>query len=127
MTASPEREAIGLPRTFWTTILEHYSVEEALLKFEDFRDHTRAAIAHEFEHPAAVLDGTPYISTIQAAQALSIGEFHLANLRDRKKLEGTPYGRRSLYSQASLEALLEPAENGRFILARAFMRWLGLS
>lgn len=124
------RRRAGLSRGQWTDLVGSHPDDETI--YEVMRSHERfiqsikAAIEYEMARPAVVIEGEPYISTIQAARALGVGEFHLANLRERNKLEATRYGRRSAFSRANLYKFLEGPEDPRerhSALATAFLRW----
>lgn len=69
--------------------------------------HVRRELDREFRVPFAIIDGEPCISTIQVGRALGVGEFHLSNLRDRQALASHRVGRRTVYSRAAIEALID--------------------
>lgn len=102
-------------------------------EFEAYVEHVKRAIDWEFRTPDRHLPvrgkQVPVLSTVQAARALGVGEFHLSNLRDRKKLPGTPFGRRSFYTKdALLKFLRQQTEQQQkhMSLAGAFVRWYQL-
>jgi hypothetical protein len=83
----------------------------------------------EAEHPDyADSDATPYLSSRQAARALGVGEFHLANMRDRGKLKAHHrVGRNYAFAVADLLTLVQdPASAGGYNspLASAFLAYL---
>lgn len=125
LTSDEIRATLGLPRTLWATLLDmDYKPAEIVDLMHEFQDEIRSELDREFRRPIVTIDGEPYLSTIQASRALSIGDFHLSNLRDRGKLVPHSYGRRVVYSRAALEDLFVLDDSGRFVLANAFMRWM---
>lgn len=120
------RAKIGMSKAKFDVLLKRYSLEELDALYETFLEGVRRAIAWEFKAPALKIDGAPYASTIQAARALGVGEFHLANLRYRQKLNGHTHGRKTIYAKRDLEALLKPQKDRRSPIAASFIRWLDL-
>lgn len=122
------RREVGVSRTSLSELLTMYSPETIRTAYTEFSDQVKANIARELKRPDFTIDGKPYLSAIQAASALGVGEFHLSNLRDRNKLSGRQHGRRVVYSRADLVALLKPTRDDkhRGPLAVSFTRWLAL-
>jgi len=86
-----------------------------------------AAIKTEAKNPAAKIDGKPYLSTRQAARALGVGEFHLANMRDRGKLPAQRAGRNYAFAVKDLITIAtKPEKAGGYHspLAGAFLEYL---
>jgi hypothetical protein len=135
LAAIPEQEleelrrTLGVSKTVLQEMLQHASPDSLREAHARFVEHTKAAIEREFKAPSFRIDGKSYVSAIQAARALGTGEFHLSNLRDRGKLNGTPHGRRVVYAKSDLLALLKQSKdsNYRSPLASSFARWLEIA
>lgn len=97
-------------------------------EYTRYIERSKKAIDWEFKQPAHVLEGKPVISTVQAARALGVGEFHLSNLRDRRKLIATPFGRRAFYTRDALLKFVREQQHtkGHSSLSGAFVRWYQL-
>lgn len=128
VTLSPEdvRLTIGLSKTEWTQLSEKYNTRQILSLWEKFKRITGRALDYEFAIPSYVLEGVPYVTAIQASRATGIGEFHLANLRDRDKLQGTRHGRRTIYTRQNLDDLFQPKDGRKSSLSGPFLRWIAL-
>lgn len=123
----------GLSRNQWTRLLDAVDQpdeERAWVigqAFDRFLEQRRSAVDIEFREPEFHGDdGTPLLSTIQAARALGVGEFHLANLRDRGKLNSTRVGRRAGFAREDLRDFLnidQKPETRQTALGIAFLRW----
>ena len=86
----------------------------------------RRRLAAELDRPVVVLEGVPHLSTVQTARVLGVGEFHLANIRERGRIVGHKLGRRAVYSEQELRRFIqEPmgANSPYSALALAFLRW----
>lgn len=125
----------GLSRNQWAKLLETGDAGsdarawEISKSFDRFLDRCRLQVDYEFQNPEFVEDGQPYISTIQAARALSVGEFHLANLRDRGKLASVRVGRRAGFRRDDLLDFLDidrRPDTRQTALGVAFFRWFEL-
>lgn len=128
LSADDIRIGIGLSKTQWDSLAGKRTPRQVATAWEKFKRNASRALDYEFASPSFYLEDVPYITTIQAARALGVGEFHLANLQDRDKLQGTKHGRRIIYSRENLDALLSPPEDGRRgALAGSFIRWLTLN
>lgn len=95
--------------------------------YNEYISLVRVRLEREFKRPETVIDGVPYLSTVQTARALGVGEFHLANIRERGRLHGEKLGRRAIYSRTELERFItEPMGDTSpySALAYAFLRWL---
>ena len=127
LDAEAIRSRYNITRTQWSELVKDDSEGPKIARrYEKFLEHVRKAIDFEFESPAFVVDEVPYLSTIQAARALGVGEFHLSNLRDRQKLIGVRHGRRSIYSRENLLEFLN-TEPRHSAVTTAFVRWHQLS
>lgn len=125
----------GLSRNQWAKLLEtgdsgdDARAWEISKSFDRFLDRCRLQVEYEFQNPEFSENGQGFISTIQAARALSVGEFHLANLRDRGKLASVRVGRRAGFRKDDLLEFLDidrrPSER-QTALGVAFFRWFEL-
>lgn len=97
-------------------------------QFARFMSDIRFRIDAEFDAPVADIDGIPHISALQVARALRTGEWHVTNWRYRERLKGTQFGRRSVFSRASIDALLASDTEGgagpRYALLKPFLEWV---
>lgn len=122
------RSLCGLSRTQWDILVGSdmsFTPTEIKKQYAAFMDGIRNRLEREFRRPAIVIDGVPYLSTVQAAEALDVGEYHLSTMRSRGKLEGTKHGRRTIYSQGQMQSFLmdvDQAQNRKSALALAFLR-----
>lgn len=83
-----------------------------------------AAIRSEAKNAAITIDGKPFLTSRQAARALGVGEFHLANMRDRGKIPAQRAGRNYAFAAEDLIAIVKkPAKSGGYHspLAGAFL------
>lgn len=130
LSADEIRRLCGLSKGQWVQALSRLvEPEKVLEKHREFIAETRRALDWEFRNAQFVIADEPHISTVQAARALGVGEFHLSNLRDRDKLPGVKHGRRSVYTRQHMDEFLEStlSEKERHSpLASAFLRWLEL-
>lgn len=124
------RRRTGLSKTQWAELVRGQNEDQRAYEisrlFERFLAHVHRALDNEFKNPEYEVDGVPCLSTIQAARALGIGEFHLANLRDRGKLKGRKFGRRAAFARVDLDAFLsipQAPQERQSAMAQAFLRW----
>ncbi len=133
-TIPSEEEArthCGLSRTQWDQLTqpeddpESFLPEELLAEYNGLIQTITEKLDVEFRRPAFVLDNVPFLSTVQTADALGVGEFHLSTMRSRGKLKGQKYGRRTIYSREILDRFLtspDEAAERKSALALAFVR-----
>lgn len=122
------RSLCGLSRTQWDNLVSAgFTPAQVRTSYQAFVQAIQSRIAEEFKRPADSIDGVPHLSTVQAAEALGVGEYHLSTMRSRGKLIGTKFGRRTFYSREQLESFLtdpEQAQAKKSALALAFIRMM---
>lgn len=125
----------GLSRNQWARLIQSGDdgddarAWEISKSFDRFLDRCRVQVEYEFQSPELTENDQSFISTIQAARALSIGEFHLANLRDRGKLASVRVGRRAGFRKDDLIDFLDidrRPDTRQTALGVAFFRWFEL-
>lgn len=128
LAAEEIRTKVGFSRAQWSRLNESdYPLLTLSQSYDLFLRHLLANIDLEFKHPAFVVDDVGYLTTVGVSHALGIGEFLIANLRNRGKLSSEQkVGRRAVYSRADLVEFVTTAssQDRRSALATAFVRWL---
>lgn len=121
----------GLSRTQWDALAHPedndvaFTTKEIGDTYDLFLADLQAKVDRAFRQPAFTIKGVAHLSTVQAAQALGVGEFHLSTMRSRGKLRGEKFGRRTIYSRDDLDRFLTHSEvetERKSALALAFTR-----
>lgn len=130
--ATKAKELIGLTLAQWNKLRDSgYTTEAILAAHADWQKQVKRELAWEYKNPDYRDEsGAPFLSAVQAARALGIGEFLVCNLNHRGKLPGTKVGRRIAYSRDDLLKMAtrnySRVPSKRSPLAKSFIRWLEL-
>lgn len=126
--AEKVRARIGLTTQQWKTLAVRYPDPEVITTlYQTWVLKLRKDIKAELSRAHYDIEGKPYLSAVQVARVLGIGEFHVCNLLHRGRLEGTRNGRRVGYAYRDVASLAERdyAKEGfkRSPLGRSFLDW----